>query len=217
MLVGDRMIRQVITIQPQETLEDALRLMRADHISRLPVVDRSGKLVGIVTEKQILRYSPSNATTLDRWEIKEVMNRITMDEIMAKNVVTVSPDTPLEEVARIMIDSEIGGLPVIDKGRLVGIITETDLFKIFLEMLSARQPGVRLSVSLPDIPGQIAALTQAIFIAGGNITAMTSILGESSGTREWTIKVNGISKDALVDLVNSLVSKILDVRETVVV
>ena len=212
MLIKDRMSHPVITVMQHESLDDAAAIMTREHISRLPVVDKRGKMVGIISEKQIMRYSPSEATTLDVYEIQGIMNRIPVEKVMARSVITVTPDTPIEEAARIMVDKEISGIPVVISDSLVGIIAETDLFKAFLEVLGAREPGVRLTVMMPRDPGGLAYLTQAIFQAGGNIISVGSFYGESSDTSEVTLKVDGIPKDKLVELVKSSVMKIVDVR-----
>ncbi len=135
MFVGDRMSHPVITILPNASLSDAWYLMSREHISRLPVVDNRGHMVGIVSLKQLLRFMPSEATTLDVYEIKGAMNSIKIESMMTRKVITVTADTPIEEAARIMVDNEIGGIPVVEGESLVGIITETDLFKTFLEKL----------------------------------------------------------------------------------
>jgi len=214
MFVGDRMSHPVITIAPAASLNDAWHLMNRVHISRLPVVDSRGRMVGIVSLKQLLRYMPSEATTLDVYEIKGAMNSIKIEAIMTRNVITVTADTPIEEAARIMVDNEIGGIPVVEGESLVGIITETDLFKVFLEVLGAREPGIRMTVSLLKVPGQLAVLFQAIFNAGGNVISVGTFQGHTSTTNEVTIKVEGIAKDALEALVTPLVTQVLDVRET---
>jgi len=213
MLVKDRMSHPVITITPQASLDDAASLMATDRVSRLPVVDKRGKLVGIISEKQILSYSPSKATLLDAYEIQGVMNRIPVEKVMTRDVITITADTPIEEAARIMVDNEISGIPVLSGGSLVGMIAETDLFKAFLEVLGARKPGIRLSVLLPEAPGELARLTQNIFNAGGNIISLGTFYGESSDTGEVTVKVEGVAIDKLVELVTPCVQKILDVRE----
>ncbi len=213
MLVRDRMSQPVITISPKASLDDAASLMASEHISRLPVVDQRGRLVGIISEKQILRYAPSAATLLDEYEIKGVMNRIPVEKVMTREVITITADTPIEEAARVMVDNEISGIPVLSGDSLVGMIAETDLFKAFLEVLGAREPGIRLSVLLPKVPGELAALTQAIFNAGGNIISLGTFYGESSDTGEVTVKVEGVSKEKLVELIAPRVKKIVDVRE----
>lgn len=213
MFVGDRMSHPVITIQPSASLSDAWYLMSREQISRLPVVDTRGRLVGIISLKQLLRYMPSEATTLDVYEIKGAMNSIKLERVMTREVITVNVDTPIEEVARIMVDKQIGGMPVMKDGSMVGIITETDLFKIFLEVMGAREPGIRLSVAMKKTPGELAKLTQAIFNAGGNLHSISSFLGHTSTTSEVTLKVEGVAKDQLVAVVTPLVEQVLDVRE----
>jgi acetoin utilization protein AcuB len=217
MLVGERMSHPVITITPQASLDDAWQLMSTEKISRLPVVDKKGKMVGIITEKQILRYSPSLATTLDVYEIKGAMTHMTVEKVMQTEVITIDADTPIEEAARIMEDSDISGIPVIEENQLVGMITEADLFNAFLEVLGARLPGVRLAVLVNIGPGQLARLTQAVFNAGGNIISLGTFSGPSSETGEILMKVDGLKKDVLVELVKPYVVKILNVREKEIV
>jgi acetoin utilization protein AcuB len=213
MLVGKRMSSPVITVHPDATLEDAINLMKAEHIRRLPVVDKDGNLIGIVSERQLLAASPSDATTLSVYEIKELMNRVTIDKIMTRDVLTATVDTPLEETARIMADNKVGGLPVVEGSKVVGMITETDVFKVFLEMLGARQKGLRLMVETTDAPGTFAKISQAIFDAGGNIIALGTFLGKTSDVSEIMIKANNIDKDKLLAVVKPYILTVLDIRE----
>jgi len=160
-----------------------------------------------------MNASPSEATTLSVWEINYLLSRITVERVMTRNPITVSEDTTVEEAARIMADNKIGGLPVLRDNRLVGIITETDLFKIFLEMLGARTAGVRVTVEVPDTPGKLHEITGAIYQLGGNIQGMGAVLGETSETRTLTLKVTGVSLDALKSALQPLVEKVVDIRE----
>jgi acetoin utilization protein AcuB len=153
MLVGERMSHPVITIRPDLPIIDALNLMKREKIRRAPVV-RKGVLIGIVSDKDLLNASPSPATSLSIWEMNHLLSKVTVDEIMSKGVLTVTEDTPIEEAARTMVDNKIGGLPVLRDGKIVGIITETDLFKIFLELMGAREFGVRITALVQDEPGQ---------------------------------------------------------------
>jgi acetoin utilization protein AcuB len=213
MLVGERMSKPVITVRPKMPIHDALSLMNKEKIRRLPVVDARGKLVGVVSDQDLLNASPSDATTLSVWEMNYLLSKITIEEIMTREVITVSKDTPLEEAARIMADNKIGGLPVVQDGEVVGIITETDLFKIFLELLGARQPGVRLTVLAPDVPGELAELTGAIRDGGGNIISLGTFLGESTENRLVTIKVEGMQLEDVESAVSPLVERIVDIRD----
>jgi acetoin utilization protein AcuB len=214
LLVKERMSSPVITIHPEVPIHDALKLMHKEKIRRLPVVDKKGRLIGIVSERDLLHASPSSATSLSVWEVNYLISKLMVEKVMTKQVITISEDTPLEEAARIMADNKVGGLPIIRDGRLVGIITETDLFKIFLEMLGAREPGVRLAVLISNLPGELARLTKAIYEIGGNILDLGTFLGETSQNSEVTIKVSGVDREALVSSVEPLVERIVDVRES---
>lgn len=214
MLVKERMSHPVITIFPESTMQDALNLMKKEHVRRLPVVNRRGELIGIITETDLDRASPSEATTLSVWEIRELVSKVKVEKIMARDVITIEDTTPIEEAARIMSDSDISGLPVMHDGKLVGLITETDLFKVFLELFGARYPGVRLTIEVPRGPGQLARISQAILEKGGDIVALGTFLGGSAETGTITLKVNGVSKDGLIEVIAPLVLRILDVRDT---
>jgi acetoin utilization protein AcuB len=215
MLVRERMSCPVISIHPDVSIQEAHRVMRLDHIRRLPVVDSHGMLVGLVSESDIFRASPSDVTSLSIWEATYLLNKITVSHIMSRRVISVQEDTPIEEAARIMADNKIGGLPVIRQDRIVGIITETDLFKIFLELMGAREPGVRLSAQVPNLSGELVRITQAICDIGGNIVAIGTFLGTDVGNREVTIKVSDVGIEELETAIQPFVNHITDVRETV--
>jgi acetoin utilization protein AcuB len=213
MLVGERMSHPVITVSPKMPMQEAHKLMRDENVRRLPVVDDRGKLVGIVSESDFLHASPSDVSTLSVWEMNYMLSKITVEKIMTREVITTNNDTPIEEAARVMVDTKVGGLPVMRAGELVGIITETDLFKIFLEMLGARETGVRITVLIENKPGTLAALTKSTFDAGGNLVALGTFLGESTENREITLKVTGVDKPALEAAVKDSVERIVDIRD----
>jgi len=129
-------------------------------------------------------------------------------------VITVDEQTPLEEAARIMVDNRIGGLPVVEGDELVGIITETDLFKIFLEMLGARARGVRLTLELPDQRGMLADLTTSIAGVGGNIISLGTFAGNTPNTALVTVKVADVSEPALLEAISHINGKVIDIRTT---
>jgi len=212
MLVGERMNHPVITINPDMPVVDALKLMKRERIRRTPVV-KDGKLVGIVSDKDLLNASPSPATSLSVWELNYLLSKITVSEVMTKKVLIVSEDTPIEEAARIMADNKIGGLPVMRGNNLVGIITETDLFKIFLELMGARYMGVRATVLIHEERGQLAKLSQTIANAGGNFVAFGMFQGEVPTNRLVTFKVDGIDKEQLKAVLEPIVESVVDIRD----
>jgi acetoin utilization protein AcuB len=212
MLVGDRMTKRPITITEDTGIDKALELMHSEKVRRLPVLNKHGQLVGIVSELDLLKASPSPATSLSIYELPYLLSKIKMHDIMTRDVVTATEDMPLEEAALIMAENKIGGLPVMRGDKLVGIITETDLFKIFLEMLGAREEGVRLSMLVPEKKGMLAKIAGKVAEMGGNFVAQGSIMGEDPTNRQLTIKVTDVSEEQLVSAMEELGLKILDAR-----
>lgn len=212
MLVGNRMTSGPVVITQDVSVDKALRLMHGENIRRLPVVNKEGKLVGIVSELDLLKVSPSPATTLSIYEIPYLLSKIKMQDVMTKNVLTVTENTTLEEAACIMADNKIGGLPVMRGDEPVGIITETDLFKVFLEMMGARDEGVRLSLLVPDEKGTLAKITGAIAGMGGNILALGTIISEDSTTYLLTLRVADVPQEELVAAMEEMGLEVLDQR-----
>jgi acetoin utilization protein AcuB len=208
------MTKPVITVQPETPMPDALDLMRKEHIRRLPVVDKHGALVGIVSQGDLLKASPSEATSLNIHEMTNLLSKLPVEQIMTRKVITVSEDMPLEDAARIMADNEIGGMPVLRGEQVVGIVTETTLFRIFLELLGARQAGIRVTATVPDKPGELASLTKAIYDLGGNIVSLGTFTGETPNKGLFTLKVEGVEVDALKKAIEPFVEQILDIRVT---
>ena len=130
-MIRDWMTPDPITIGPNTTLPEAARLMKECNIHRLPIVDNE-RLVGIVTLGDIREASPSNAHSLSIYELNYLIARLTVGEIMTRHPITVTPDMSVEAAARLMLEHKIGGLPVMDGNRLVGIITETDIFRLLV-------------------------------------------------------------------------------------
>lgn len=216
MFVRERMTPNPITITPDTPVSDALRLMREKKVRRLPVLDKRSKLVGIVSDSDLLYASPSPVTSLSVWEMHELLYKLKVEAVMTKEVITVAEDTPLEEAARIMADSKIGGLPVMSGKTLAGIITETDVFKAFLAQLGARRTGVRIMVATSGAKGTMAKITSAILGVGGDIVGLGLSEPNPPSQPKWllTFKVQDVPKEKLVDAIQPTVDEILDVRET---
>ncbi len=214
MLVKARMSRHPITVTPDTSLPDALEIMRREKVRRLPVLDRQGKLVGIVLEKDLLYASPSPATSLSVHELNYLVAKIKVKDLMTTNVITCNEDTPLEEAARMMVDNNISGLPVLRGTTLVGMITESDLFKVFLELLGARAWGLRTTIKLQEGRGVLARLTHELAERGANIVALGTFWGDDPTNREIAFKVQNIDRQDLEQILSELDAELLDIRET---
>lgn len=214
MLVKEKMTRNPITVSEEAAVTEAQAVMRREKIHHLPIVDEEGSLRGIVTEKDLLYASPSPATSLSVYEVTYLLSKLTVGKVMTKDVVSIAEDTPLEDAARIMADNNIGGLPVVRGSLLVGIITESDLFRTFVELFGARQRGVRVTMYIPQVKGELATISSTIANAGGNILAFGSVPGEDPTNVLCMVKVDGIPKDRLVELLEPCNCRVVDVRET---
>jgi acetoin utilization protein AcuB len=215
MLVKERMSRPVISITPDMPINDALAMFRKEQIRRAPVI-KDGKLLGIVSDRDLLYASPSSATVLSVWEMHYMISKVTVKQVMTKKVMTVNENTPIEEAARIMADHKIGGLPVMSStgsGRVAGIITETDLFKVFLEFMGARQKATRVTALISDNPSQLAKVTKAIAQEGGNFISFGIFTANDANSNLITFKVNGLSGDEVRLALGKIVLKFSDIRE----
>jgi len=202
-----------VTITEDTPFQDALKLIRDRRIRRLPVVDKRGRLVGIVAEKDLLYASPSPATTLSIFEMHYHLARLRISQVMRRDVITTTPDTPVEQAAQVMADNKIGCLPVMSEGKLVGIITETDIFKTFLEMLGVREHGLRLTLRVPDRKGVLAAIAGEIARLGGNIVNVAAIPSDDPQHRYLIIKEQGAPADTLIAALEALGDEVIDSRE----
>jgi acetoin utilization protein AcuB len=206
------MSQPIITVAPDMPIMEALNLMKTKNIRRAPVVDAKGKLIGIVSDKDLLNAGPSQATSLSVWEINYLIGKITVKKVMSTTVLTVSEDTPIEEAARIMVDNKVGGLPVMKDKKIVGIITESDLFKILLELMGARESGIRATALIPEKLGELDEITHAIAQAGGSFISFGQFNGDDDDNRVVTFKVSGMDEEAVITAVTPLVNKIVDIR-----
>jgi len=211
MLVGDRMSKPVITVPPEMPIIEALNMMKKDHIRRAPVV-HNGKLIGIVSDKDLLNASPSQATSLSVWELNYLLSKITVKDVMTKKVLTIQETTPIEEAARVLADNKIGGMPVMRGDKVVGMITETDLFKMFLELMGAREKGVRVTFLIEEKPGQLAAISKAVADLGGNFVAFGQFAGDDPSSRLITFKVQDITEVQVRQIVETFGIKLVDLR-----
>lgn len=206
MLVGARMTYPVITIGPRATLDSAKELMEKESVSSLPVVDRQGRLIGLINGDTLTRSLCDPQLTINDQPMPLV------EDIMDKKLLTVTENTPIEEAARIISDYDIKSLPVVRGNFVVGMITTANLNRIFLELAGARVQGIRLTVLLEDLPGRIVELFAKIQELGGNISTIMTFYSEDKGYRILTLKISGIEKYLLKQEITPMVTKIIDIR-----
>ncbi|MEG6584402.1 CBS domain-containing protein [Dendrosporobacter sp. 1207_IL3150] len=174
MFIANRMTANPITISPLTTVADASELMRKNKFRRLPVVDK-GKIVGIVTDRDLMEVSPSPATTLSIFELNYLLAKMQVKDIMTKEVVTIASDATVEEAALVMYNTRVGGLPVLDSdGKVVGIITETDIFKCFVDIMGLPSGKTRITIDVTDKIGVIHEITEVFAEMGVNISSMAT-------------------------------------------
>ena len=205
MLVKDWMSRNVVTIEQDGSMDEAIRLMKEKSVRKLPVMKR-GKLVGIVTDRDVKRASASDATTLDVHELLYLIARIKVKNIMTREPVSVLPDWTVEETAELMLKKKISGVPVVDsKGMLVGIITESDIFRVLLSLTGIGKGGVQFAFRLEDRPGSIKEVADIIRAHGGRMASILSSYDRApEGWRSVYIRSFGIERKLMPQLIESL-------------
>ena len=211
MFVRTYMTPDPIGISPDENFYQAMDLMRKNKIRRLPVIE-ARHLVGVIAEKDLISTQPSSANSLSLYEVYSLLETIRVRQIMSRPVFTVEGDCPIEEAARIMVENKIGCLPVMAGNNMVGIITETDVFKALVEILGGKEKGHRFTIQVQERVGQLAQVTELIASAGGNIYAVTTSNVTDEARREVTIKTTGADPATLENQIKEAGFKILDER-----
>ena len=191
MLVQDCMTRDPVTVRPESDPLAAMMLLRSGRFRHLPVVAGDGQLVGIVSRDGLELFLSKAGSP----GIAKRQHRV--DQIMVREVVTVPPNCPLEEAATSMVAHKIGSLPVVRAGRLVGIITETDIFEQFAAVLGGGSDSLRLTVQVDDTPGQLAEVAGRIAGVQGNICSVVAYAAGQSGRINITLRVAGVDRETV--------------------
>lgn len=187
MFVAKRMTKNPVTVSSDTGVEEASEIMKRHDFRRLPVVD-DGKLVGFVSDKDIMKVAPSPATTLSRYEIRTLLDKIKIRDIMNRHVITVSDDATIEEAALIMYKEKIGGLPVVSSvGAVVGVITETDIFKTLVDVMGLVEGTTRFTIEVTDKIGVVSDLA-AVFTDNGYSIDSLVTCKEENGKYEIVIR-----------------------------
>ncbi len=211
MLVIGWMTADVITIDEDTPMMKASIIMKEKKIRSLPIVDKKRKLVGIVTDRDLRDASPSKATTLDVYELNYLISTIKIKDIMTNNIVFVRPDETVEFAAILMLENKISSLPVInDKGTLIGIITQTDIFEVLINITGVYTGGIQFALSLEDRPGSIREVSDVIRSYGGRVVSILSTRETSEeGRHSVYIRIRLLPPDKLRDLVKELDEKFI--------
>ena len=205
MFVADRMSKHPVTVTSDTSISDAAKIMKKNHFHRMLIVD-DGKLVGYFSDRDVMRVAPSPATTLSRYEIRSLLDKMKVTEIMQNKVITVSEDATVEEAALIMYNNKVGGLPVISNvGALVGIITATDILKTFVDVMGLPSGKVRLTLEVEDKVGTIADITQTFADNGINLDSIITCK-KSGGKYDLVIRVDN-KENGLDDIKSKLEAK----------
>ena len=189
MFVANCMTKNPITIAPDVGIDEAAKIMDKGHFRRLPVVEH-GKLVGFFTNRDLLRASPSAATTLDRFAMRTLLSKIKVADVMQKNVITVTDTTTIEEAALVMAREKIGGMPVLSEvGKVVGIISSTDIFRAFVTVMGLDSGKTRLTIAVADRKGVLRDIATVLADLDINIDSMVTI-PQPSGTYDIIIRAD---------------------------
>jgi len=205
MIVSKWMSKKVVTIDVNDSMQDAIKRMKQNDIRMLPVV-KKGKLVGVVTDRDLKRASASDATTLDVHELLYLVSKIKVQDVMTKNAITVPQNYTIEETAEVLLKHKISGVPVVDQnGQLVGTITQTDLFRVLISLTGVGKGGIQFAFQLEDRPGSIKEVADIIRLYGGRmVSILTSYDGVPEGYRKVFIRMHSIERARLQQLKEEL-------------
>ena len=209
MLISHWMTKDVITVTPDTSMMKASKLLKTHSIRRLPVVDEGGRILGIVSDRDIKEASPSKATTLDVHELYYLLAEIKIRDIMTRNPVALHPGDTVEHAAMLMIEKNFGGLPVVDDdAKVVGIMTYSDVFKVLITITGIRHGGVQFAFELPNRPGGLDTVLENI--TGHNVriaSILTFLSDEDSETRRVYIRILPTDREAENAVVEDIKNK----------
>ena len=189
MIVAKRMMRNPVSVDENDSMKKAMDLLKERDIRHLPVLKDGEKLVGIVTERDIKQASPSPATALEIREIYYLLDKVKVKQIMSRRPYTISSTAPIEEAALIMREKRIGCLPVVDGGKLVGILTETDILDAFIEAMGVSGPGYRMELALPNRPGLLFEVLKLMKDFDANVVSVATAPHDESDRKVLILRI----------------------------
>ena len=199
MLIENWMTKDVVTTTPETSMMKASKIMKEKGISRLPVVDEKGVLVGIVSDRDVKDASPSKATTLDMHELYYLLSEIKIKDIMTRKVVTIKVGETVDTAAAIMLEHKIGGMPVVDQAnKVVGIVTDSDIFKVLVRITGVLEGGVQIGLRLSNEPGGLVPVLDYLKDHGARLMSLlTSCEPPEVGLREVYLRIRDMDKSAM--------------------
>ena len=208
MLVRNWMSKDVITVNVNDPIIDAIKLLKHNKIGRLPVM-KKGKMVGIVTDRDVKRASASDAVSLEIHELLYLLSKVKIEGIMSKPPITVPPDYTIEETAEVLLENKISSTPVVDdQGQLVGIITQNDLFRALISLTGERKKGIQFAFKVEDRPGSTKELADIIRNYNGRLAStLSSSENSPEGYTNVYIKAYQIDREKISELKNELRAK----------
>lgn len=219
MLVKNWMSKEVITVDADDSMQDAIYLLQEQNIKKLPVMENEN-IVGIITDRDLKKASPSDATTLDMHELLFLISKITVRDLMKKPVYTVQTDSTVEEAAAVLLEKKISGLPVVDENnRLAGIITQSDIFRTIISLSGLGKKGIQFAIRIKDMPGPIKEVRELIHEYGGRTASILSSSDNApTGHLNFYFRIYQIDRQKLPALLEKIKEKgallyIVDHRE----
>jgi acetoin utilization protein AcuB len=211
------MTKKIITLDEDTPIMKAFQIMKDNNIRRLPVV-KGEKTRGIVTDRDMKEATPSKATSLDVHEIYSLLSEIKVKDIMSKDLLTIGPDESIEKAAMLMLKKKVSGLPVMESGKLVGIITQTDIFKALVDISGLNRGGVKIAIEIPDIPGTTQEVINTIRAHGGRIlSVMTSYDVDKEGHRHQFVRTDVDEKklQELIEVIGKRFKVLYSIKDVV--
>ncbi len=216
MFVYKRMTKKVVSISPDVSILDAMEVMRVSQVRRLPVVEGE-ILVGIVTDRDLNSAAPSIASTLSKYEANYLLTKMKISEIMTKKLFTITPNATIEEVALIMYKNKIGGVPVVEEGsnKLAGIITETDIFKILVDVMGLPKGTTRVTICVVDLKGILAEIGTIFKELDLNISSLAILDGDKPGEKEMVIRGEFGDTEVIKKALEEKAFKVIDITKII--
>jgi len=208
MLVKNWMSKEVITVDANDSMQNAIYILQEQNIKILPVMD-GGNLAGIISDRDLKKASPSDATTLDMHELLFLISKIKVRDLMKKPVYTAKPDDTVEEAAALLLEKKISGLPVVDENnRLVGIITRSDIFRVLISLSGLGKKGIQFAIRIKDMPGIIKEVRELIHEYGGRTASILSSSDNApDGYLNFYFRIYQIDRERLPSLLDKIREK----------